>query len=207
MNWSTFSKVLLPKKVLKPLYLLLIVTIEWQLQQLSAVVWPVNLSERNLRIVPLKYPMWKTSQISITPCFQISFQLTTIPCQLRTILNLWPWWIRTLRWTMKRCNRKHLRKREILYWGSFWRRKNLIIISILPLVHQVQVRKKFNRVKTTGRKVVVGKERKKRRSQRRIRKRRKRVERRKKNEEAHKGIVSCLEEILKISGKQEKEKF
>ena len=69
------------------------------------------------------------------------------------------------------------------------------------------MRKKFNRVKTTGRKVVVGKERKKRRSQRRIRKRRKRVERRKKNEEAHKGIVSCLEEILKISGKQEKEKF
>ena len=69
------------------------------------------------------------------------------------------------------------------------------------------MRKKFNRVKTTGRKVVVGKERKKRRSQRRIRKRRKRVERRKKNEEAHKGIVSYLEEILKISGKQEKEKF
>jgi len=46
------------------------------------------------------------------------------------------------------------------------------------------------------RKGVAEKGRKRRKSLRRTRKRRKRVERRKKNEEAHKGIVSCLEEIL-----------
>ena len=196
MSWYMYSKVLQLKRVLKLLFLLLIVTIEWQLQQLSVAVWQVNQSERNLRIVPLKYLMWKTLMTSITLCCPISFQLTTIPCQSRTILNLWRWLIQILKWTMKKCNRRHSRRREIQYWGNYWRKRNLIIINTLHLAHQVQAKRKFSLVRMMVRKGVAEKGRKRRKSLRRTRKRRKRVERRKKNEEAHKGIVSCLEEIL-----------